>query len=116
MHKYCVKENYTIKETIEKFEADNDRVAIVVNDAEQVVGVVSQGDILRALSSGVGMYTQINKIISNSFLHLYEKDMEVALKMFRKKKLSLLPIINKDNTLADVIVINDIYDYLGVKE
>ena len=87
MQEYCIREDYTIKETIERFESANDRVAIVVNTGDKVVGVVSQGDILRALSSGVSMYTQINQIISNSFLHLYEKDMEAAVSIFKSKKI-----------------------------
>ena len=112
MRDYCIRETYTIKETIERFESANDRVAIVVNNEDKVVGVVSQGDILRALSSGVNMYTQINQIISNSFLHLYEKDMEMAVNIFKMKKITLLPVIDSDNKLVDSITLDDIFNYL----
>ena len=115
LHKYCVKETYTIKEVLEQFESNNDRVAIVVNDSDKVVGVVSQGDILRALSSGIGMYVQIGQIIKNSFLHLYEKDMEEAYAIFRKKKITLLPIIDHENKLTAVITLDDIFQYMEKK-
>lgn len=52
IRRYCVSESYTIKEVLEQFESQNDRVAIVIDDHDHVVGVVSQGDILRALSAG----------------------------------------------------------------
>ncbi|MDD3137794.1 MAG: CBS domain-containing protein [Lachnospiraceae bacterium] len=84
----------------------------MVNDSDKVVGVVSQGDILRALSAGQSIYEKVNQIIQSSFLHLYEKDMEKAYEIFKKKKISLLPIINKDNEMIDVITLDQMYEYL----
>lgn len=110
--KYCVYENYTIKEVLERFESSNDRVAIVVNDSDKVIGVVSQGDILRALSAGQSLFVQVSQIIRGSFLHLYEKNLEEAYQIFKKKKISLLPVIDRENQLTDVITLGDIFDYL----
>lgn len=110
--RYCVKENYTIKEVLECFEEKNDRVAIVINDDENVIGVVSQGDILRALSSGTNLYTNVNKIIASEFLHLYERDMEKAYKIFKSRKISLLPVLDENSKLCDVITLNDIFTYM----
>lgn len=110
--KYCVNESYTIREVLEQFESSNDRVAVVVNESEKVVGVVSQGDILRALSAGNDIYVQICQIIKNSFLHLYSRDMKEPYAIFKKKKITLLPIIDYDNTLTGVITLDDIFEYL----
>lgn len=115
MQRYCVSQNYTIKEVLEQFESANDRVAIVVSENNKVIGVVSQGDILRALSSGQSIYEKVDQVIQKSFLHLYQKDMEKAYEIFKKKKISLLPIINNENQLVDVITLNNIYEYLESK-
>ena len=112
LERYCVKEQYTIKEVLEKFESYNNRVAIVTNDSDKVIGIVSQGDILRALSAGQNLYTPVNQIIRDSFLHLYEKDLEKAYPIFKKKQISLLPIIDHSNKLIDFITIGDMYEYL----
>lgn len=112
LDRYCVGERYTIKEILERFESYNHRVAIVRNDSNKVIGVVSQGDILRALSAGQNLYTPVSQIIQNSFLHLYEKDMEKAYSIFKKTQISLLPIIDHNNELIDFITIKDIYEYL----
>ncbi len=113
--RYCVKEQYTIKEVLEQFESYNNRVAIVTNDSGKVIGVVSQGDILRALSAGQNLYTPVNQIIRGSFLHLYEKDMAKAYPIFKKKQISLLPVIDHNSMLIDFITIDDIYEYLEEK-
>lgn len=110
--RYCVSDKYTIKEVLEQFESYNNRVAIVTSVSNKVIGVVSQGDILRALSSGIGLYTPIRQIIKNSFLHLYERDMDKAYPIFKKTLISLLPVINEENELIDFITIGDIYEYL----
>lgn len=112
LEKYCVDETYTIREVLEQFESNNDRVAIVVNASGKVVGVVSQGDILRALSAGTSLYVQIRQIIKGSFLHLYSHDMKEAYAIFKKKKITLLPIVNMENTLIGIITLDDIFDYL----
>lgn len=110
--RYCVNENYTIKEVLERFESYNDRVAIVRNASGKVIGVVSQGDILRALSSGMELYVKVNQIIRNSFMYLNETNMERAYAIFKKTLISLLPIINENNELIDVITLRDIYMFL----
>ena len=109
--RYCVGEAYTIKEVLEQFENCNDRVAVVLNDSNKVIGVVSQGDILRALSAGADLYIQISQIIRSSYLHLYSRNMEEAYAIFKKKKITLLPVINYDNELMDIITLDDIFTY-----
>lgn len=113
MNKYCVLKSYTIKETIDKIDSAHDRVALVLNDEEKIIGVVSQGDIIRALSSGKNLYSRIDGIIQSSFLYLNERNMEKAYSIFRKKKITLLPIVNDDFKLKSVVTLSDIYDYLG---
>lgn len=112
LEKYCVNENYTIKEVLEQFINNNDRVAIVVNESGKVIGVVSQGDILRALSAGTDIYVQISQIIKNSYLHLYSRNMNEAYAIFKRKKISLLPVIDYDNELVGIITLDDIFEYL----
>ena len=112
VERYCVSEKYTIKEVLEQFESYNNRVAIVTSSSNIVIGVVSQGDILRALSAGIGLYTPVNQVIRSSFLHLYKRDLAKAYPIFKKTLISLLPVINEDNELIDFITIGDIYEYL----
>lgn len=112
INKYCVNEDYTIKEVLEQFESQNDRVAIVIDQCERVIGVVSQGDILRALSAGADLYVPIRKITRCEFIHQYEKKMKEAYVIFKNTKITVLPVIDHENKLIDVITLDDIFDYL----
>ena len=115
MNKHCVLKTYTIKETIDKIDASKDRVAVVVNDVNVIIGVVSQGDIIRALSAGKNIYSRVEGIIQPGFLYLNERNMEKAYTIFRKKKITLLPVVKENFKLESVITLTDIYDYLGGK-
>jgi len=112
IYSYCVKSSFTLKEVIEIFEDHNERVAIVTNYDDKVVGVISQGDILRALASGQNLYCRVDDVIKGSFLHLYERDMLSAYNIFKKKRITLLPILSTEGKLVDVITLQDIFDYL----
>ena len=48
-------------------------------------------------------------------MHLYEKNMEKAYPIFKKKRISLLPVIDHNNELIDFITIDDIYEYLETR-
>ena len=71
---------------------------------------------MRALSAGIGMYKQVNQIIQSSFLHLYSRNMEEAYEIFKKKKITLLPVISYDNELQSIITLDDIFEYLENKK
>lgn len=112
MTKFCVLKNFTIKETIDRINSSRNRAAIVVNNEEAVIGVVSQGDIIRALNSGKSIYSRVDGILQPNFISLKERDMEKAYNVFRKKAITLLPVVDEDFKLQSVITLIDIFDYL----
>lgn len=112
MGKHCVYCSYTIKEVMEQFEKNHERVAIVLNEKDKVCGVLSQGDIIRALVSDISIYSMISVILNPSFLYLRSRDMEQAYRLFRDKKITLLPIVSEKFELLDVIRLEDVFGYL----
>ncbi len=115
MDKYCIGLDYTIKEAIERIDANKNRVVIVINNDFKVVGVVSQGDIIRALCSGKNLYTRVGAIIRSNFFYMNEKDLGKAYELFKKIKITLMPIVDDSFHLIDVITMDDIYKYMEGK-
>lgn len=112
---HCVRDVETIKEVMNIFEKNNDRAAIVINNTNKVIGVISEGDIIRALSENISIYAPVRTILRPSFLYLEDRDMKKAYTIFKSKMISLLPVVNKDFELQGVITINDIFKYLEEK-
>ena len=113
MDQYCINENYTIHEAMAAIDSSHTRCVLVLSDEQKVVGVVSQGDIVRALVAGTSLYANISNIMNRSFIYLQEPNIDKALKVVLKKHISLLPILDDEYHLIDVITVNDIFSYLS---
>lgn len=114
--KYCIHESETILSAIERIQENDMRTVLVLNDSEKVVGVVSQGDILKAIVSGTTLYVQVNRIMTTSFSYLMTKDLQKAVKLFKTKYFSLIPVLSNDFKLQDVILFIDVIATLVPKE
>lgn len=112
MERYCINQSYTIKETIESIERLKDRVVIVVDNNDKVIGIISQGDVIRALLAGKNLYTQVQSIVRPNFFYLNSRDLKKAYELFKKYQITLLPVVDENFQLLEVISMKDIYNYL----
>lgn len=112
MKSYTVSEEYTLKEVMMSFEENNERAAIVINKNNLVIGIISQGDIVKALVRGIGIYTMVKQVVRPSYLYLTERDLAQAYQIFKETKISLLPVIGDNSELVSVITLDDIFEYL----
>ncbi len=115
MNKYCIGMDYTIKEAIDRIDESKNRVVVVLNNDLKVVGVVSQGDIIRSLSSGKSLFARVDSMIRSDFLYLNERNLDEAYKLFKRTKITLLPVVDEDFFLIDIITMDDIYGYMEEK-
>jgi CBS domain-containing protein len=52
----------SISEAIDSMQADSDRGVVVVDDSENVVGILTEGDIVRAVRGGTLMEAKVSSI------------------------------------------------------
>jgi predicted transcriptional regulator len=88
------------------------RCVVVVNDQGKVNGVFSEGDILRAIVQGVDLHTPLKSIMQPSFHYMHKKDVKEAFSLFKKFGMTLIPIVDKNFILQDVITIYDVFSRL----
>ena len=108
MDRYCIGLDYTIKEAIERIDYNKNRVVVVLNEDSKVVGVISQGDIIRALSSGKNLFSKVESIVRPNYFYMNSRDMDKAYSVFKKTKITLMPIVDEGFHLVDVINMDDI--------
>ena len=101
----------TIMDAAEKIERNHARAVVVLKD-KKVVGVCSQGDIIRLLLRGGDIYTMIEKIVQPSFLFLREKDFPMAYQLIRQHGVTIIPIIDNDFHLVDIVTLPAVLDWL----
>ncbi len=112
---FCVTKEYTIIEVMRVFERNKERGVVVVGEKGQVCGFVSMGDIIYALIDGKNMYSHVGPICNSSVVYLKEKNYAKALEIFQKRNISLIPILNNDMELVDVITAREMFDMVELK-
>ena len=82
------------------------RCVIVMNYEEKVIGVFSQGDVLRAVLKGIDLHTPLGKLINPNFKYLNHNNKKEALELI-KSGIIMVPIIDKEFRLKSVITFKD---------
>lgn len=104
LKKYCISEDETILTAIQKIQLIQERDLLVVKK-DKVVGALSEGDILRSILDGVQLFYSIKKIYNKNFKYLTKIDRKKAIQYFQKYDFHLIPIVNKNFKLIDVVTI-----------
>ena len=106
---YIVTENVSLGEAMEVITLNQRGSVVVSSDKGVLLGVLSDGDIRRALLRHATLITPISKLFNPNVISLSNKeDCEVRSKeIFQTKAaVNMIPVVDKYNKLTDVIVRN----------
>ncbi len=105
---YIISYDASFEEAMQAITANRRGAIIVVDTAMHLVGVVSDGDIRRAMLKGAIMQTPIRQAINYNIVFVLDTD---AKTLKNKQKLldehehiNLFPIVDKKNIVVDVII------------
>ena len=112
---FCVTREYTIMEVMQVIERNKERGVVIVGEGNKVCGFLSMGDIIYALVNGKNMYSHVGQICNPAVIYLKERDLKKALEIFKKKNLSLIPVVNDDMELTDIITPRELLGMLEWK-
>jgi len=80
------------------------QTVIIINDNNQVIGTITDGDVRRGLINGLTLDEPINSFMFKDFHYLEEdKNNFAKLKTFREKKLKAVPLLNGKKELLKLI-------------
>lgn len=85
---------------------------VFVESNDRLVGVLSEGDILRCLLHGVEMHAQIKPYMHENFLHVSALDWPNIISLFKKHNMSLLPVVDHEMKLQRVVTMQDVLEQL----
>ena len=106
--KFLLEKDKYINDAVELIALNSQR-AIFIHDKKKIVGVVSEGDILKAFINKKNLLTPVNKIMNKSFKFLVKKYLKIAKKYFIDFSILILPVVNKKMELKDVITLKDVF-------
>lgn len=91
-------------------------VLFVLNDSDQVIGTLTDGDIRRAILKGAQLDTRVIDIMNTEFSYLSttEKDYTATINNFRKRNITVVPLLDERNHLVKIYNLNEIRSILPI--
>ena len=106
----------TIKEALIKLDVlAKDAILFVVNENDNLIGSLTDGDVRRGLLKGITIEDHVNIIIQTNprFIRKGERDITKVID-YREDNFRILPILNKHNKVVNVINFRETRSYLPV--
>lgn len=113
---FTIAHDETLLAAASVIQANHARCCIVLNTQSKVVGVFSDGDILRALLDGVDTYTPLSKLVKGNFLYLKSNDIKKSFELIKSRLITLIPIVDDEFNLRSVITLSDILSQVELIE
>lgn len=103
---YYIRGNNTLVEALTQIEqlSGDAQTLFVVNDAEQLLGVLTEGDIRRALIAGAQVTTLVEEVMNRHFYYFRHGHIDAtAFEEKRKLGALLIPILDDDGKIIEIV-------------
>lgn len=117
MTKYIISEHATIKDALVALNKNSHDtlVLLAINENEQMVGSLTDGDIRRGLISGAQLTDEVSTIMHRDFKYIKKSEFDVAhLKSFRDRRILFIPILDEDNHIVEVVNLQKYKSHLPI--
>ena len=102
--------DFTLLETLKKMDKTGKRLCLIVEKGK-FFGLISIGDIQRAIINNLPLNTKIDKIKRNKIKIAHKNDdFQLVKKSMLERKIECMPVVDSENNLTNVIFWNDIVE------
>lgn len=116
--KYIIHQSQSLLEALIQINAlqQGPLVLFVVDDDDRMVGTLTDGDARRALIAGANIHEHIGEVMHQNFnfIRAGEGDIVVELHRQRELKMTLVPILDKNNRISDIINLEEFITKLPI--
>ena len=117
MKNITIKPNITIREAMKKLSKTGEKSLIITDKNNKLLGTLSDGDVRKAILKGRGFGDSIESIYKENPTKLLEGSysLRVAKQLFIKHKFDLIPIIDKNEVLKDILFLESLFKDSEIK-
>ena len=108
IQKLFVNKNESIIDTMKVLDETGKRAVLIVED-KQLIGIVTDGDIRRYILKSGDLNKEVFNIMNTNPITIQEIEIHRVKKIFREKFITLIPVVDKDNNIIDVLFWKDIF-------
>lgn len=110
---YYIKDTSTMKDVLLKLQENKKRFLICINIDNKVVGVLTDGDIRRALLKGYMIDAKVNTIYNPHFEYITsDSSFDEICTKFKSERIDILPIVDTHMKLINIITKKQFHIFL----
>ncbi len=116
IRKFLIEENQSIFEALDRLnQLLTDLNLFVVDQEDKLLGSITDGDIRRGLLKGIKLEEPVSKVMNFPCKYLIENEIDLEkIVTYREKDLKILPIINQQGKIADILNFNKVRTLLPI--
>ena len=113
---HTINKNAAIRQALEKLTALGENLTLfTINEKEELLGVITDGDIRRGLIKGFSLDDEISNIMNKNFKFIHENEISFdVITSLRKTSVKIIPILGIDNKILRFINLSDIKAILPI--
>ena len=106
--KILVKPTLSLKEALKQMDKTALQVLVVVDEEDRILGIVTDGDMRRAIIKGFDFKTPIQDIMTkNPVVISYKSNKREALWLMKKYEIRHIPVVDDENKIIDIFLWKD---------
>ena len=102
-NQFCVTDTASIQEVMRKINDHGKGLAVVEHDNKKYIGIVTDGDIRRAIIKGVEYHQPVSIIVNRKTVTGLDSDKKENLIKQLSQQIKAIPILDKNGTMVDII-------------
>ncbi|UXX80602.1 nucleotidyltransferase family protein [Reichenbachiella carrageenanivorans] len=104
MDNYLIPNTSSVREALQRLNMSDSQTIFVIRQDQQLLGSITDGDIRRGLLGGIELSESVEKIMNMDFSKIVKNDYSIEqIKSYKKKALSLIPLVDKTDKLLSFI-------------
>ena len=104
----------TLQQALSAIDKGSSRIAFILNNDKKVVGILTDGDIRRAILKDNSLSSPISSFMNRNFLFVEKKySLSDVKKIMIKNSINQVPVLSKDGKLLDLLMIED---FISIKK
>lgn len=109
INKIIVPPDYTIRQAMKAMDSSAMETILVVDGDKRLIGLLSDGDIRRALLNDASLDEHISKIMNQNFTAIsYKTPLKDIVKLMKRHYFKQMPLVDENRKVVDIVLLKDI--------
>ena len=111
MKNLMISPNLTINQALKAMSKSGGRCVVVVNDENEMIGTLSDGDLRRAILKGARLDDSITSTYNQSPQYFFHGKYSIknAKEIFLKYKYEIIPVVNEEKLIVDILIWDQVF-------